>query len=234
MKQYREAALRRIAIGACAAMVAAVGCNAQKAAWDAGLPGVNTKMTVEDVTPRGDVLQARLQGNGFGIETFAPAGEPCASVLRDGQEITFLPNVPLGRLRLGELDCDANGMGSLRVWRDRRGRPQTLTSDPVPRKQANYRVVYRDRDVVFLRGFFPLAHLIGWPGGQDSIAVVQNSEICQAPIDRGVASMEFRPRGPRPLSLVSTNGLCEIIGLVRPPSQTGGDEADGEAASSDS
>ena len=42
---------------------------------------------------------------------------------------------------------------------------------------------------------------------------------CGRSIENGVASMEFRASGPRPLTLVGPRGLCVITGFVyeRPP-----------------
>ena len=51
------------------------------------------------------------------------------------------------------------------------------------------------------------------------MAVVPNSEVCRGPIESGVASMEYRVRGPQTLTLVGRNGLCVIRALVMPPAQ---------------
>jgi hypothetical protein len=86
----------------------------------------------------------------------------------------------------------------------------------VPRTQATFRTLYKDADVVLLRGRFPLASRIGWSGGQDTVVVVGNVERCRGPVERGVASMEYRPGSRNALALVGTTGLCRIDGLIQP------------------
>ena len=70
-----------------------------------------------------------------------------------------------------------------------------------------------------LRGMFPLSGYVGFGGGEDLIAVVHDTEECKAPIESGVASIEYRGKGKRALSIVGKSGLCEIRGLIQPPPQ---------------
>jgi len=61
-----------------------------------------------------------------------------------------------------------------------------------------------------------LAHLIGWAGGGDTVAVLRNVPHCRRD-GSGVASMEYRPSGRNTLALVGPSGLCRIEGLIQPP-----------------
>jgi len=208
-----------------ACLFLAAGCNVSKNAWQAGIPGWKTSLHVTSVTPRDGYLDVLLERQGMQLRSFAPNSEVCRRVLQHDQPVTFVESGPSGGFRKGDQDCRAAGIGSLAAWRSRRGRATTSAS-PVPRAQASYRTVYSDSDVVLLRGRFPLANRIGFTSFDDAIAVVPNTEICQAPIESGVASMEFRDRGRQVLSLVSTNGLCPIVGLIRPtpaPAETAAD-----------
>jgi hypothetical protein len=40
--------------------------------------------------------------------------------------------------------------------------------------------------------------------------------MCGTPVKTGVASMEYRGKGRRALSLVGSRGLCRIHGLILP------------------
>jgi hypothetical protein len=192
-------------------------CNAQKNLWQLGLPGVNTPFVVVEVTERGGFLDATLRGGGFSLVSYTPANEVCVQVLRKEARVEWLSEGQTGAFRRDGETCHAAGIGSLQEWRNRGPRPQTLRSDPVPRAQANYRLVHQDEEFALLRGSFPLASMIRWVGGNDSIAVVPNTENCQGAIGRTTSSMQFYPSGRNVLVLVGSRGLCPIVGLIRPP-----------------
>lgn len=188
------------------------GCDPKRTVWQAGIPGVGTDFEVSEVHARGRVLDARLTGP-TELETFVRANDACRAVFRPGQSIAYHEQPPGGRFSADDVECPAVGIGSLRTWRDRASHGIS-EGGPVPRAQASFEVVYRDEDVVFLRGRFPLAVRIGWTGADDTVAVVAADAACAKAVDDGVASMEFRAQGPRALSLISGDGLCPITGLV--------------------
>ena len=200
---------------AIAALFAALACNPSRALYQAGLPGVTTPFSVAKVVERGGYLDAILRGKAGELRVFAPADETCAAVLAPEASLAFASEGAGGALERDGRVCRTVGRGSLVEWRERRARPGTLQTT-IPRAQATYRAVYRDADVVFLRGRFPLAGLIGWSEGGDTIAVVPDTEICREPIAAGVASLEYRPVGPNVLALVTREGLCPIEGLLQP------------------
>jgi hypothetical protein len=196
-------------------LVAALGCNPSRALYQAGLPGVTTPFSVARVVERGGYLDAILRGKAGELRVFAPADEACAAVLAPEATVAFSSEGAGGTMERDGRVCRGVGRGSLEEWRDRRARPGTLQTT-IPRAQAAYRVVYRDADVVFLRGRFPLAGLIGWSEVGDTVAVVSDTEVCREPIAAGVASLEYRPAGPNVLALVTRQGLCPIEGLLQP------------------
>lgn len=199
-----------------AALLTALACNPTRAFQQAGIPGVKTPFSVVKLVERGGYLDATLQGGAGELRIFAPAHEVCQEVLAPEASLAFASEGPGGTLERDGWICRGVGRGSLAEWRARRARSESLDGTPVPREQAAYRVVYRDADVVFLRGRFPLAARIGWTEIGDTIAVVPDTAICREPIEAGVASLEYRPVGRNVLSLITSQGLCPIEGLIEP------------------
>jgi hypothetical protein len=177
--------------------------------------GFDTSLVVMRVVPRGDLLEATLRGDAAMLRIFVPPSEPCRRVLAPETAVRF-ESEGTGRVTREGERCDAVGIGPVEELRRRRGDPTSLTTTAIPRAQASYRVVYEDAEVVFLRGRFPLAHLVGWSGGDDSIAVVAPAGECREVAAGGVASLELRPRGEPTLALVGARGLCPIEALIRP------------------
>jgi len=200
------------------ALIAGLICACTKArtGFDAALPGARTPQTVTAVAARGPYLEATLRMDQYSLEAWVLASETCVAVFEVGSEVVYVESGPLGSYRRGELECQSYGAGNLELWRDRSRR---ATPAGVPRAQASFRVFHADADVALLRGSFPLAGELGFTGPNDLVAVVPRSEECEGPIAKGVASMEYRGKGPRALSLVGEGGLCVIRGLVQPPPQ---------------
>ena len=114
--------------------------------------------------------------------------------------------------------AQAVGIGTLPEWRQLR--PQDVDAPEattIPREVARYRIVFRDRDVILARGFFPLTRHLGWVGRADAIAVMRNTPSCQrGPAAAGTASLEYFLDGDRVLGLVRKNRWCEVEGLLLP------------------
>ena len=192
------------------------GCNAKLNAWKTGLPGWKTEMRVVYVTPRDGYLEATLAMEGLTLVTFIPNNALCAGILTADAQVDYVASSPGGDFRTGDRTCRSVGIGSLSVWRNRKPRPNNRGGAIVARAQADYRKVYEDSDVVFLRGRFPLASKVGWVGLDDLIAVVPKHPNCEAPLARNTSSMEYYPAGRYVLTLVSTHGQCPIEGLITP------------------
>ncbi|MEN8182414.1 MAG: hypothetical protein ABFS46_07745 [Myxococcota bacterium] len=194
-----------------------VGCNAQRTLWQLGLGSFTTDLEVAGVVPRASWLDARLEGHGLEIRTFVPDDAICRHVLEPGIAIDYVERGIGGRFVRDDEACDAVGIGSPIINRARRGRATSGRGTPIPREQATFQILFEDEEVILARGRFPLASTIGWTGGSDSVAVFPNNETCRIPLQRGVASMEYRGSGRTTLSLVSSNGLCPFLGLIQPP-----------------
>jgi hypothetical protein len=207
------------ALVATAALVLAACSSSAK--LQAGL-GTTDELHVASRRARGGYLDTLLVGEEgkLALRVFAPDTPTCRYVLEPEQTARYRSRGAAGQLLRGDQTCDAVGIGDPFVSRYRQPRGQAAGASPVPRAQASFEKVYEDEDVIFLRGRFPLASLVGWAGGVDTIAVVQNREVCRAPAERGVASMEYRPRGGTTLALVGQGGLCRIDGLLIPPAES--------------
>ena len=193
----------------------ALCASPQKAGFQLGLPGTRIEASVARVTPRGPYLEALLRAPGLELVSYAPADATCREVLRPEATLTYRFGGTGGSTERAGQRCDAAGIGSLEEWRRRR--PQPRTRSPVPSAPASYRQIYADEQVVLLRGRFPLATLLGWTGSSDTVAVVPNLPICQAPVRAGNATLQYFPAGHEVLALGSEQGRCPVIGLLAPP-----------------
>jgi hypothetical protein len=182
-----------------------------------------------DVIERGDYLDATLVGAGGAeyaggrvvrpgpaLRFFFPREPICRGVLVPETDVEYLEGGQLGRVRSANGACDPVGIASLRAWRDRRPRPRQDRLR-IPRSQAVFKPIYRDEQLVLVRGRFPLANRIGWVGGDETIAAIPRRPECANVLERGVASMEYRVVGEDPLRLIEDKGYCPIIGLIYPP-----------------
>ena len=187
----------------------------EKTGFQLGLPGTRLEMSVARVTPRGPYLEALLRAPGLELVSYAPADAACREVLQPEARVTYRFGGTGGVTERAGQHCDAAGIGSLDEWRRRRPRPRT--GSPVPSSAASYRQIYQDEQVVLLRGRFPLASLLGWAGSSDSVAVVPNLPVCQAPVRAGSGALQYYPTGREVLVLGSEGGTCPILGLLTPP-----------------
>ncbi len=226
-----RAALRLAALLVLAIVVsaAAVGCSpatTRRNVWSLGLPGSSTRFLVKQATNREGYLDVWLDSEGFVLRTFTHASVPCLQMFEPEAMVDFRASGSSGVLVRGDSECQTAGIGSLRAWRSRLPRPTSPGGTPIPRAQANYRAVYRDAEVTFLRGRFPLTGKLAFSGVGDVIAVVPHEHRCDGVIARQTASMEYHPGGQYVLTLVGSDGPCPIEGLIRPiPSARGSSEA---------
>ena len=105
------------------------------------IPGMPTSSTVQSVVERGPYLDVEISQRGATWRYFAPAKEPCRSLLKAEAAIDYVSLGPLGQFQSGQVVCDPVGIGSLAKWRDQRPRPQV---GPLPARQADYRLEYED------------------------------------------------------------------------------------------
>ena len=186
-------------------------CNTERALYQMGF---DTDLLVTRVEPRGGYLDATLRGDAGTVRLFVPPTEECRRVLAPEANVQF-ESVGAGRVSRDGVQCDAVGIGPVEELSRRRPDP-TVATTAIPREQANWEVVHQDDEAIFLRGRFPLAALVGWAGGDDTVAVVSSAPHCREIAARGVGSLEYRPRGQDTLALDGRDGLCRVEALIRP------------------
>lgn len=193
--------------------ITAAGCQS-RTGLAPGLFGMRTDMKVLGTSTLGPYLAARLDMNGKTLEAYTLPTETCTGVFAEGAEVVYVDTGPQGVYRRGDLECQALGVGNLLVWRDR---SRHSSKEIAPRTQAAFHVIHRGDEFALLRGQFPGARRIGFTGDYDLVAVIPVSGECAAILDQRAASLEYRDKGPRVLSLVGPSGLCEVHGLAQPP-----------------
>jgi len=195
--------------------VATLGCLSNRNKFLLGVPGTSVPVSVSQVKHRMGYLDTTLHGEGWTFRTFLPPTEACGRAVAKETGARWLSGGTHGILERDGQSCESVGIGSLDEWRKRRGRPQR-THTPIPSGHARYQKVYEDEAVVFLRGRFPLLGYLGWVGGEDTIAVVPKLRVCDKPIERGQATIEYFMTGRNVLTLGSKDGRCPIEGLIKP------------------
>lgn len=209
-------AMGRMATAMAGAALFAVACNPSRNAFQLGLPGTRIDVSVGRVVPRAGYLDVELHAPGWVLRTFLPADEVCSRVVA-GETAQYVSDGAYGAVARGSDLCSAAGLGSLAEWRS--SGPRATGAAVIPSAAASYRKVYEDAEVVFLRGNFPLASRLGFHGLGDAIAVVPKTPICQRPLERTSAKLEYFPVGPNVLTLGSEDGRCNIEGLIQPLSE---------------
>lgn len=193
----------------------ALCASPERSAFQLGLPGSAISMTVARVVPRGPYLEVWLRAPGLDLVSWAPADASCREILDEEQEVQYRSGGTGGSVERQGRRCDLSGIGSLEEWRKRR--PQPRTKSPVPSAAASFEKIYEDAEIALVRGRFPLARLLGWVGGEDTVAAIPNTPICQRPLRSGGGTLQYFPGGRNVLALSSEGGLCPIEGLLVPP-----------------
>jgi hypothetical protein len=204
--------MTRLARATAGAALLLFACNTERTLYQMGF---DTELVVTRALPRGGYLDATLRGEAGTVRLFTPPTEACRRVLAPEATVEF-ESVGAGRVSRDGAECDAAGFGPVEELSRRRPDPTDLGSTAIPREQADWRIVHQDAEVSFLRGRFPLSGLVGWAGGDDTIAVVSSAPQCREIAARGVGSLEYRPRGDDTLALVGSQGLCRVEALIRP------------------
>jgi hypothetical protein len=144
-------------------------------------------------------------------------------VAKAGARVRYVWDGAMGSLAelAGASSCQAVGIGSLAEWRQTRPEDTDLPQGVgLPREVARYRVVFRDPEVILVRGHFPLTRHLGWVGAADAIAVMKNTPACaRGPAAASRASLEYFPTGERVLGLVAKDRWCDLEALLLPLAQ---------------
>jgi hypothetical protein len=191
--------------------VALVWACASEPARVIRLPGAETPSVVTRVDQRGPFLDATL-----GDWRFFFHDEPtCQAVLELGAQVSYHDSGPLGSVDSEAGACEPIGVGSLEAWRSLRGRG--MDDKPKPRAQTVSREMYRDKDVVLLRGRFPLASRARMRG-DDIVAVLDADDACVPKISSSeqTGTMEYKQSGRPPFRLFLGGESCTIVGFIKP------------------
>lgn len=180
------------------------------------VPFSATEMTVAKVQPQASWLEVTLMSPKFNRVFYFPASEACKALIQPDATLSYRRSGGYGYVERGDVRCDASGIGSLRQWRDGLPRPTLGGSAAKPRSRCEFREVYRDGDVVMVRGKFLLASYLQWPRPDDTIAVFKNDPVCNQALSGDMAQMEYNANGANPLVLVQQGGRCPLEGLIRP------------------
>jgi hypothetical protein len=199
------------------ALLVILGCAKTKevgkeAFWELS-PVASRGVSVVQVETQGPYLLADLEGLGSERRFIAPATEVCARVLAPDAAVTYSKHGTFGHFTREGEECDPVGIGSLAAWRDDRPRAR---GRPLPRETARFALFHRGENVVMVRGRFPFTGRVGISAGYDLVALLPNSEVCQRPIERGEAAIEFRDAGDEPFRLIGSDGTCPIHGFAAP------------------
>ena len=216
MRRIRPTGVARHVIRA-GALALALGCaQGKQVGLEAGRelnPFGAREATVVARARYGPYLLVTLSGRGADLRLLASADETCTELLTPEAQVAYRKHGVYGRFERGGEICDAVGVASLAAWRDRQPR---APGRPVPRATVRFAVIYRDAQVVLVRGRFPLAGRVGIPSGYDLVALLPDDEACAPAIARGEASMEYRDAGPDPYRIVGSNGVCPVLGFAEP------------------
>jgi hypothetical protein len=210
--------MRRLAILLAIGLLA-LSCAHSTTAWRMRIRGTSTDFTVERAVPRGGYLDVSLMGQSA-LRTFIPDTTDCRQIVKSGARVRYVWDGAMGSLAepTGSRSCQAVGIGSLPEWRLTRPEDSGLPQGRgLPREVARYRVVFRDKDVILARGFFPLTRHVGWVGPAEAIVVMSNTPGCtRGPAALGTASLEYFPAGERVLGLVAKDRWCDVEALLLP------------------
>jgi len=146
---------------------------------------------------------------------FLPQGD-CPALIRSEWVLDYVQIGRLGRFQRGEMKCEPAGVDSLQAWVRRFPRPEVLTN--LPRASTYFRIVHRDETMVVVRGRFPLAELVQWPGSEDTVAFLPDEPPCRAFVEQGSGTMYYSRIAPEVLWLgsVGDGGRCPILGFAAP------------------
>ena len=205
--------LAALAVLACPLVIA---CGAVRVAERPQIPFTGTEMTAARVVPRAHWLEVTLLSPTFNRVFYFPASDECKLLIAEGSTLAYRRTGGYGYVEQGGVRCDVSGIGSLRQWRDAFGRPTRGMAPAKPRSRADFREVYRDDDVIMVRGTFLLASYLKWPGPDDTIAVFKNDDICNRALERNMGQVEYNPNGPHPLVIIRQGGGCPLEALIRP------------------
>ena len=120
----------------------------------------------------------------------------------------------VGDVLRGVTHCQAVGIASLEIWRDRASRP--LSAALPAGDEATFNPFYVDAGVILVRGSFPQATRIGWRPTDDVVAMLPRNPACDAVAAAGAGKMAFWEMGAPAFAISVGDHHCAITGLADP------------------
>lgn len=192
----------------------ALACSADRAIYDAALPGTGTGAELVWLGVHDGYLDVEVETAGKQLRFLLREADPECTELRNvDSPIQYRNSGPLGQLQTENLTCEPVGLLSLAEWRSRQRR---RGSGLVPRAAAAWSQIYRDDDWVLVRGRFTLASRLGWAGSVDTVALFEPGPVCDPIIARGVGTLVFYYGGRNVLALLGNGAVCPLLGLAIP------------------
>lgn len=210
------------------AILVLAGCEtAQRAAWQANVPGSSAPFRVDSVKLRVGYLDTILSSGNIRRRIFAPSDDVhCKRMLVEGKTVQWARTEPFGPFSDEEGRCPVVGLGDLEAWRNARGRAST-TTNPIQSSRTRYQIVYRDEEYLYAQGGFSIVGLLGWrPGTDQVIALLPRTAVCAAADRNGFASVDFRIAGTPAFAVITRDGPCPISGIL--PAEVRGPDMPGE------
>ena len=213
---FSDSGMRRILV-ACALIGFGVACETTRqigtdVAYELN-PFGSTDLTVHSVEVHGPYLLAELSGRGERARFLAPPSETCLALLVPEKRLVYGKSGTFGKVSDSGMRCDLYGVASLEVWRDRQPRKR---GGLVPRSAARYTLLAHDDAYFLVRGRFALASKVSIPGAYDLVAMLPNDPVCREAVERGEASLEFRPAGSLVYRLTVGSSFCPVEGFAIP------------------
>lgn len=181
------------------------------------LPSREASWVVSQVQEHGPYRGASVDNGREALRFYFLAQGDCPDMIRPEAALRYVLQGRLGRFERGHEVCEPVGVDSLQAWVRRYPRPEVLSN--LPRATAHFRVMHRDESIVLVRGRFPLAELIQWPGSEDCVAFLPNEPACQIYIDQGSGTMYYDRSTPEVLWMGSrdSGGRCPFLGFALSP-----------------
>jgi hypothetical protein len=170
--------------------------------------------TIHEVAEYAGYLSASITRDEETLGFYFEPTPDCRAMLVDDVEVDYRKRGPLGTFEQDERTCVPIGIRRIRAWALRHPTPRNMPI--LPSLPANFAEIYRNDDVVLVRGNFPLSRLVYFGGGRDAVAFLPNSEVCQRYVEQGGGNMQYRRRTEEVVWLGSASDRCQILGLARP------------------
>ena len=170
--------------------------------------------TVHDVVARAGYIEATITLDKQSLGFYFEPTPDCQAMLQNESELFYRKFGPLGTLEQDDRECVPVGIGRIRSWALRNPTPRNLPI--LPSLPATFREIYRDDEVVLVRGNFPLSRLVYFSGGRDAVAFLPNAPVCQTYIEQGAGAMQYKRVMSEVIWLGSAANRCQSLGLARP------------------